>query len=766
MRPLRSILFLFFYSSALYGQDYFKSSFFGTQILKNEQGKLAYATNTFGKEIKHEKLITPFKFDWAEPFNDNGLAKVEINKKYGIIDTLGTVVVPINTDYIFHETNGYYIAKSNTKFGAFDKKGNLNIPYEYDYLSSFDEFGFAMAVLNGKWGVVNNKNVIILPFKYELIGTLKKGYFRAFLQGWNFFDNLGNQILNNEFTFIEDVRGTYIAATLKDGLTTVIVNKQGNKIIEETFQGVNFHPTKDIAIVKVGQDAYRLYDLAQKKYFNQDEYLEAYFEGADKLKLIGYDANGNEESFFADLSGKRLHQQKFDFISKRKNGGYAVGIGDKSGILDDNFKTVIPIIYGNNDAYSFQDLTIECDRIYAYKENEGWGMLDSKGTIVLPFEYVNAENPKFTAFKASNYGNAVKNTKTGKVGYLDKMGKWLIAPGVYDAFGNNQVVYNLNQYLIVIKAGKKGIYDLTSKKEIIAPRFEEIDPFFKYALQTKEREKQGILMLETLTYFTPSDFEYINYFEKNNQLLIKKGGKLGVNSLNGTTIIEAQFDEIIYNDYEKCYSVYKNKKAGFIDENGKTIIPLIYDRLDCPPPKPFDYMTLTIPTFSFNASFVRFNNKSLVIDKSGKIIASEDNFKLTNLNLDCFPMLQKIRFGKSYGIHAFYSNKEGKEIYEVLINGNSYDNFGGDINNISLTKTLYFDFYNGLIAARKNGKFGYLDLNGNEVIPFNFDRASNFNNGLATVKINGQYFKINEKGEFLKHVDGELLSLKRFDKNK
>lgn len=52
-----------------------------------------------------------------------------------------------------------------------------------------------------------------------------------------------------------------------------------------------------------------------------------------------------------------------------------------------------------------------------------------------------------------------------------------------------------------------------------------------------------------------------------------------------------------------------------------------------------------------------------------------------------------------------------------------------------------------LIAVKKNGKWGYMDVKGKMVIQPKFQKAHNFFEGLANVKINGKWGYINNKGQ-------------------
>jgi hypothetical protein len=49
----------------------------------------------------------------------------------------------------------------------------------------------------------------------------------------------------------------------------------------------------------------------------------------------------------------------------------------------------------------------------------------------------------------------------------------------------------------------------------------------------------------------------------------------------------------------------------------------------------------------------------------------------------------------------------------------------------------------------KNGKWGFIDKNGNEVLPFRYEHTvmrPSFKKGVARVKLNGREFYIDKKG--------------------
>ena len=56
-------------------------------------------------------------------------------------------------------------------------------------------------------------------------------------------------------------------------------------------------------------------------------------------------------------------------------------------------------------------------------------------------------------------------------------------------------------------------------------------------------------------------------------------------------------------------------------------------------------------------------------------------------------------------------------------------------------------YYEGLERVSLNGKLGFIDKTGKEVIPIKYNDAYSFSKGLALVELNGKLFYINKRGE-------------------
>ena len=63
-------------------------------------------------------------------------------------------------------------------------------------------------------------------------------------------------------------------------------------------------------------------------------------------------------------------------------------------------------------------------------------------------------------------------------------------------------------------------------------------------------------------------------------------------------------------------------------------------------------------------------------------------------------------------------------------------------------------FNEGMAAVKLNGKFGFVDTTGKEVIPCKYDLVRFFSDGLAPVSFNGKWGIVDKKGNLL-HLKGK-----------
>ena len=76
------------------------------------------------------------KYYWIDTFRE-GLAAIQLNRKWGYIDTDGREICPIKYDDIGYFKGGIAVVNLNKKWGFIDKTGKEVIPLKYDWANNF-----------------------------------------------------------------------------------------------------------------------------------------------------------------------------------------------------------------------------------------------------------------------------------------------------------------------------------------------------------------------------------------------------------------------------------------------------------------------------------------------------------------------------------------------------------------------------------------------------------------------------------------------------
>lgn len=158
----------------------------------------------------------------------------------------------------------------------------------------------------------------------------------------------------------------------------------------------------------------------------------------------------------------------------------------------------------------------------------------------------------------------------------------------------------------------------------------------------------------------------------------------------------------------------KNGKYGFVDENGKEIIPPKYE---------------WVGEFKEGVARVFTNNKAGYIEKEGKVVIPEkydDAWEFSEgLAKVMLAKMVKERLVARFG----FVNKKGEEVVEANFEDAQ-------------------SFHGGRAAVRKGGKWGYINQTGKAVIPFIYKKANSFIDGFAMVQEeDGEPYFINRRGD-------------------
>ena len=91
---------------------------------------------------------------------NEGLAVVSKDMKYGAVDEKGTVIVPLEYDFIADFKENLAHAKKGKKKGYINKTGEVVIPFEYDIAQDFEN-GKAKVHKMDQWFYIDTQGKVV-----------------------------------------------------------------------------------------------------------------------------------------------------------------------------------------------------------------------------------------------------------------------------------------------------------------------------------------------------------------------------------------------------------------------------------------------------------------------------------------------------------------------------------------------------------------------------------------------------------------------------
>lgn len=152
-------------------------------------------------------FISLFVFEFS--YSQNHTKKITSNRiivenkfKYGLIDTLGKLIIPIKYDFIEFKNNRLIIRK-NKLSGIHTLDNEELIPLNFKYVLPRNNGSFLIWTNNNIQGIVDSNGKEIIPIKYEHISTEKDDYYFTTnskkLNG--VYDYHGLNIINEDYQF-------------------------------------------------------------------------------------------------------------------------------------------------------------------------------------------------------------------------------------------------------------------------------------------------------------------------------------------------------------------------------------------------------------------------------------------------------------------------------------------------------------------------------------------------------------------------------------
>lgn len=415
---------------------------------------------------------------------------------------------------------------------------------------------------------------------------------------------------------------------------------------------------------------------------------------------------------------------------------------------------------------------------YTLYENEKWGVIDTRGNIVIKPEYeemiVIPDNtkPVFICMENVDYTNNTFKTKA-----IDEKGKQLFTnyeqvEVIYNHDENNNIWYESN-ILKVQKDGKYGLINLEGK-EILACTEDNIEPMLgtKSVYITTANGKKGLVdnMGKVIIENNYAEISALESKYSNGFIVKNEQGKYGVINNDKTVALEEKYDEISPVSENKMYVVKEGSDYKIVNTEGETFLVNAFEEVKQintdnivvkvngkygvktingveKIPATYDDLTYTFDEYyiakkegkygivnekneeklPFNYTYIKYLDTIGILQAETEKMESE--LLDRNLKVKVKGIITQINDEKNYirvrenDEYKYYNFKlEQKESKEILA-----------------TNTIFL--------SKKDGKYGYINDKGIVVVDYQYEDATEQNKyGYVAVKKDGKWGCLDAKG--------------------
>ena len=408
---------------------------------------------------KGEYVIEP-KFEGAYDFNENCVAIVIKDNKYGVIDLLGEYKIYTIYDSIsnFRESRAVY--SKDGSMGIIDEDGNVITKKEYGIVGEFHDHRAVVGDSksgNYKYGYIDREGKELIHLKFERADDFKD-------------DIALVKVKDNEYSLI-DKEGKvlnsykhYLVSQYGDGLMMFsekidgpygYIDIEGNEIITPRFTSTSEF-VDGIAIVSVEENYNGPYGVINKKgeYVLTPIFSEIRYLGENRLALgmpIGKPLGDDKfiaPSIFAigDTNGNILTQFKYYAVGNYDKGVTYASNNTSTFFIDKNGKVIntLPKVKGSGE------LMIKDDIIYAnidyspyYLTRSGKLIYKPNDEIILDYVYSVIKEKYKPNFSFLIYIPQIKGIKNRKV--EKKVNSKLKTLSYFKPFAEDQISHSINE---------------------------------------------------------------------------------------------------------------------------------------------------------------------------------------------------------------------------------------------------------------------------------------------------------------------------------
>ncbi len=505
--------------------------------------KYGYINNKGDIKIKHQ-------FKSASNFY-KGISVVEKDDKWGVINTLGKMIVPFKYDNIsVHKRSirAYNSDKNKMKASFYDLKGNLLLPSGYNLVSNnFLDVKYSKSGKKLKRNIttseitasdsvfLNKKN------KYYYFNTSISNLIEADFQVDKVLDRGIIKIKRNDKFGLISYGGEFLISSVYDELLLLTPEKINDRS-EFLF-------------------SFKRGDITGFVNIQGEEFLNFKYNLEQVLANDFFIAKHNGKKGIVDSASKVILPFDNDNISRFDSNSCIFSKAKKIGVFDFfNNKIVIPCEYSTITTLKNELLQVE--------KNNLLGFVNLKGEIVLPIE-----NTAIKQIKVFNEKNIRKScyliTRGNKIGLADERGS-LLTPIIYDKLNSD-----FSGNILFEKGKTKGYLD-TNGNELLKSNYIIKEVISNDCLIAKNSSGKNGIINSNEEIKIPFDYSFIENINGKG-FNVKKGNKYGVINMNNSIMVPFLYEFITIDLATGKLIVKRNGKMGVLDSSNKLLIPLEYD---------------------------------------------------------------------------------------------------------------------------------------------------------------------------------------------
>lgn len=507
--------------------------------------------------------------------------------------------------------------------------------------------------------------------------------------------------------------------TLEQNQKYGVIDKNGNIVIEAEYEAVQIpNPSKAIFVcVKEYNENTKEYETVV-----YNEKKEVLFSNYKNVQSISIYTNVNSIPYEKSV------------LTYKENGKY--------GLINLEGKQITKPVYDEISSINYKEGT------FLVKQNELEGIINMKGKVIIKCEYESVTSDNY--YSENGYNKQAgfivsKKTEDGyRYGYVNYRGTIILNPIYTQLERVTEIANEKGVYFIAFKNGQAGL--LKNNKEILNYEYEDIQyNVLGSIFVTKRNGKYGAVNQEGTTVLYP---EYDNVYTGGMYLNALKDKNIFIFDLNGNKIETNEVSKTKTENANYYITIDKNNKYKVVDSKDNIIIDKDYTYIEY---LPGDYF------------IVERDSKSGIIDSNGKSVIELKYDSISRINETDILQMEKDRNIALYNLNmkeivsmdnAIVKEVKDEKAYILLYSDTDFKYL--DKNGNILTSQNLFE-NNPLFAKNINGKWGFVDKDGNLKVQNDYELVTDFNKyGFAGIKKDGKWGSINQNGEIVQEPTYDL----------